>query len=71
MHYVGQTSRFLKTRFTEDYRRTEKPCKIDNFLHRHFKLTNHSPSLISIQLVEKIYMMIIQLKDIGIFSGMN
>ena len=59
MHYVGQTSRFLKTRFTEDYRRMEKPCKIDSFLHRHFKLTNYSPGHISIQLVEKIYMMII------------
>ena len=52
MQFVGQTSRFLKTSFTEHYRRMKKPHKIDTFLHRHFKLNNHSPSLISNQLVE-------------------
>ena len=31
-----------------------KPRKIDNFLYRHFKQTNHSTSSISIQPVEKI-----------------
>ena len=54
MQYVGQTCRFLKTRFSEHYRRTKKPGKIDNFLYRHFKQTNHSTSSISIQPVEKI-----------------
>ena len=53
MQYVGQTCRFLKTRFSEHYRRIKKPCKIDNFLHRNFKQTNHSTSSISIQPVEK------------------
>ena len=32
----------------------KKPRKIDNFPYRHFKHTNHSPSNISIQPVEKI-----------------
>ena len=54
MQYVGQTCIFLKTRFSEHYRRTKKPYKIDNFLYRHFKQTNHSTSSISIQPVEKI-----------------
>ena len=45
---------FLKTRFSEHYLRTKKPRKIDNFLYRHFKQTNHSTSSISIQPVEKI-----------------
>ena len=54
MHYVGQICRFLKTRFSEHYRRTKKPHKIDNFLYRLFKQTNHSTSSISIQPVEKI-----------------
>ena len=54
MQYVGQTCRFLKTRFSEHYRRTKKPRKIDNFLYMHFKQTNHSTSSISIQPVEKI-----------------
>ena len=54
MQYVGQTCRFLKTRFSEPYRRTKKPRKIDYFLYRHFKQTNYSTSSISIQPVEKI-----------------
>ena len=54
MQYVGQNSRFLKTRFTEHYRRMKRPCKIDNFLNRHFKLTIHTPSRFSIQPVEDI-----------------
>ena len=54
MQYVGQTCRFLKTRFSKHYHRTKKPRKIDNFLYRHFKQTNHSTSSISIQPVEKI-----------------
>ena len=31
MQYVGQTCRFLKTRFSEHYRRTKKPREIDNY----------------------------------------
>ena len=54
MLYVGQTCRFLKTRFSEHYPRIKKPRKIDNFLYRHFKQTNHSSSSISIQAVKKI-----------------
>ena len=54
MQYVGQTCRFLKTRFSEHYLRTKKSRKIDNFLYRHFKQTNHSTISISIQPVEKI-----------------
>ena len=54
MQYVGQMCRLLKTRFSKHYRRIKKPRKIDNFLHRHFKQTNHSASSISIQPVEKI-----------------
>ena len=54
MQYVGQTCRFQKTRFSEHYRRTKKPRKIDNFLYLHFKQTNHPNSSISIQPVEKI-----------------
>ena len=44
----------MKTRFSEHYRRTKKPRKIDHFLDRHFKQTNQSTSSISIQSVEKI-----------------
>ena len=54
MQYVGQTCGFLKTRFSKNYRRIKKPRKIDNFLYRLFKQTNHSTSSISIQPVEKI-----------------
>ena len=54
MQYVGQTCRFLKTRFSEYHHQTKKPRKIDNFLYRHFKQTNHSTSSISSQPVEKI-----------------
>ena len=43
-----------KTRFSEHFRRITKPRKIDQFLDRHFKQTNHSTSSISIQPVEKI-----------------
>ena len=54
MQYDCQTCRFLKTRFSGHYHRTKKPRKIENFLYRHFKRTNHSTSSISIQPVEKI-----------------
>ena len=54
MQYVGQTCRFLKIRFSEHYRRTKISRKIDNFLYRNFKQTNHSTNSISIQPDEKI-----------------
>ena len=54
MQYVGQTCRVLKTRFSGHYRQIKKLCRIDNFLHRQFKQTNHSTSSISIQPVVKI-----------------
>ena len=64
-------SRFLKTRFTEDYRRMKKTRKTDNFLYIHF-----NPLIILLVIFlfrrwERFYMMIILLKDIGIISGMN
>ena len=54
MQYVGQTCRFLKTRFSEHYPQIKNPRKIDYFLYQHFIKTNHSTSSISIQPVEKI-----------------
>ena len=71
MQYVGQTCRFLKTRFSEHYRRSKKLCKIDNFLYRHFKQTNHFINSISIKPVEKIIYGDNPLKDIEIFLGTN
>ena len=41
--HAGQTSRFLKTRLTEHYRRIKSLAKLIFFLYRHFKFTNHSP----------------------------
>ena len=54
MRYVGQTSRALKIRFDEHYRRKQKPKRVDNFLYRHFKHTGHSPTKVSVQPVEII-----------------
>ena len=54
MQYVGQTGRFLKTRFPEHFRKMKKPKKFDTFLYRHFKSNGHSPSKIVIQPVENI-----------------
>ena len=74
MQYVGQTCRFLKTRFSEHYCGIKKPHKIDNFLYRHFKQTNHSTRSISIQPVENNTYddnLIIHLKDTEIFLGMD
>ena len=45
---------FLKQDFLSTIVEQKKPRKIDNFLYRHFKQTNHSTSSISIQPVEKI-----------------
>ena len=55
MQYASQTCRFLLTRFTVHYRRMKKTLSKLMFLYRHFKHTNHSPSRISIQPVEKNY----------------
>ena len=52
--YADQTCRYLKTRFTEQYFRMMKSCKIYTFLYRHFKHTDHVPSQIFIQPVKKI-----------------
>ena len=54
MQYVGQTSRALKNRFGEHYRRMKKPKRFDNFLYRHFKRTGHSPTKVSVQPVQII-----------------
>ena len=55
MQYVGQTCRFLKSRFSEHYRRTKKSLvKIIIFFIGISKQPNHSTSSISIQPVEKI-----------------
>ena len=54
MQNVGQTCGFLKTRFSENFRQIKKPRKIDNFLYRLFKQTNHFTSSISVQPFEKI-----------------
>ena len=63
---------FVKTSFTEHFRRMIKSRKIDNFLYQHSKHTNHSPpSPISIQPVEKIFYDGNSTKNIGIFSGKN
>ena len=42
-----------KIRFSEHYRCIKKPGKIDRFLYRHFKQTNHFTGSIYIQPVEK------------------
>ena len=54
MQYVWQTSRPLKLRCDDHYRRMRKPKKFDTFLYQHFKYTGHSPNDISVQAVEKI-----------------
>ena len=54
MQYVGQTSRALKIRFGEHYRRMKTPKIFDNFLYRHFKRTGHLPTKVSVQPVEII-----------------
>ena len=56
IQYVCQTCRFLKTRFSEHNHQMKNPHKTDNFLYRHFKHTNHSPSNMFIQhVVKNIY----------------
>ena len=55
MQYVGQSCRFPNTRFVGALPLNKKKSrKLDNFLYRHFKQTNHCTSSISIQPVEKI-----------------
>ena len=69
--YVGQTCRFLKTRFSEHYRQTKKPHENDNFLYRHFKQTNTPLAVFLFSLSKRLHMVIIPLKYIEIFLGMN
>ena len=72
MQCVGQTSRFLNSRFTEHYRRNKKPRKIDKLFF--IDILNSLIILLVIFLFNMLkifYMMIIILKDIGIFSDMN
>ena len=71
MQYVGQTCRFLKTRFSEHYHRTKKPRKIDNFF---IGISNKLITLLAVflfSLSKRLHMVIISLKDIEIFLGMN
>ena len=65
--YIGQTCRFLKTRFSQHYRRIKKPRKIDNFLYRLIILL----AVFLFSLLKRLHMVIIPLKDIEIFLGMN
>ena len=53
----------LKTRFREHFRKMKKPKKFDTFLYRHFKNNGHSPSKIVIQLLKKLYMILIHQLD--------
>ena len=56
MQYVGQTCRKLKNRFGEHYRKIKKkPKKIGTFLYQHFKHTYHSPDIVLVQPVEKLF----------------
>ena len=71
MQYVGQTCRFLKTRFSEHYRQTKKPLKLIIFF---IGISNKLIILLAVflfSLLKKLHMVIIQLKDIEIFLGMN
>ena len=64
MQYVGQTCRFLKTRFSEHYRRITKPRKIDQFLYRYLKQTITLLAVFPFSLLKRLHMVIIPLKDI-------
>ena len=46
------TSRDLKIRFGEHYRRLKKLKRFDNFLYQHFERTGHLPNKVSVQPVE-------------------
>ena len=71
MQYVGQTSRFLETRFTEHYRHMKSLANLIIFF------IDNLNSLIILLVIflfrrwKRFYMMIILLKDIGIVSDMN
>ena len=63
MQYIGQICRLLKTRFSEQYRRIKKPCKIDNFL---IVISNKLITLLAVFLfilLKRLHMVIIPLKD--------
>ena len=63
MQYVGQICRLLKTRFSEQYRRIKKPCKIDYIL---IGISNKLITLLAVFLfilLKRLHMVIIPLKD--------
>ena len=71
MQYVGQTCRFLKTRFSEHYRPIKSLAKLIIFL---IGTSNKLITLLAVflsSLLKRLLKMIIPLKDIEIFLGMN
>ena len=66
MQYVGQTCRFLKTRYTEHCRQMKNPRKIDTFLYGLIILL-----VVFVFSLLKYFMIQILLRDIGIFAGRN
>ena len=71
MQYVGQVCRFLKTRFSEHYPWTLKPRKIYNFF---IGISNKLITILAVflfSLSKRLHIVIIPLKDIEIFLGMN
>ena len=68
---VYKTCRFLKPRFLEHYRRIKKPKKNDDFL---IGISNKLITLLAVflsSLLKRLLMMVIPLKDIEMFLGMN
>ena len=71
MHYVGQTCRFLKTRFSEHYRRTKSLTKLIIFF---IGISNKLITLLAVSLfslLKRLHMVIIPISYIEIFLGMN
>ena len=71
MQYVGQTCRFLKTRFSEHYRRTKS---LTEFIIFFIGISNKLITLLVVflfSLLKRLHMVVIPLKDIEIFLGMN
>ena len=71
MHYVGQTCRFLKTRFSEHYRRIKSLAILIIFF---IGMSNKLITLLAVflfSLFKSLHVMIIPLKDITIFLELN
>ena len=71
MQYAGHTSRFLKTRFTDHYPRMKSLAKL---IIIFIDILNSLITLLVIFLFsrwKRFNMMIVLLKDLGIFSGTN